>query len=103
MHTPSDTTHVPYAVRAKYILEELTGYGNLHVHYVLDSEGGDEIGEKGNGTKMIVAVSFTAETRLFFRRPSQKQYDLLIQIFGEQPLWYKDALPKHFFGAYCIS
>lgn len=90
-------------MRAKHLLEELTGYGNLHVSAVLDAEGSGGARGEERGTKMVVAVSFTAETRLFFRRPSQRQYDLLVRICGEKPRWYKDALPKHFFGAYCIK
>lgn len=103
LHTPSSMVHASHAVRAKHLLEELTGYGHLHVNAVLDPEGSGALRGEEKGTKMVVAISFTAETRLFFRRPSQRQYDLLIQILGEQPRWYKDALPKHFFGAYCIN
>lgn len=103
LHTPPSMAHASYAARAKYLLEELTGYGNLHISSVVSSENSHGARGEGKRTKTVVAISFTAETRLFFRRPSQRQYDLLVQILSEQPLWYQDALPKYFFGAYCIS
>ncbi|KZT65670.1 hypothetical protein DAEQUDRAFT_814080 [Daedalea quercina L-15889] len=103
LHTPPDMVHVPYAVRAKRLLEDLSGCSNLHISAVLPPRPSDELCQSKKGTRTIVAISFTASTRLYFRRPTQKQYNLLVQIFGGQPIWHRDALPKFFFGAYCIS
>ena len=98
LHTQHSMAHVSYAAQAKHFLEELTRYSGLHVNSVLDPEKLHE----GKGTKMVVAISFTAETRFFFLRPSQWQYYLLVRTFGEHPRLYEYALPNQFFLAYCI-
>lgn len=44
---------------------------------------------------LLLMVSHTASDELLRRRPTQAQYDWLVQVFGEEPRWYRDGLPKN--------
>ncbi|GBE88513.1 hypothetical protein SCP_1303290 [Sparassis crispa] len=45
-------------------------------------------------TQRIIAVTFSATRELLKRRPTQAQYDWFVQLFEEEPIWYRDLLPK---------
>ncbi|EIW59043.1 uncharacterized protein TRAVEDRAFT_46357 [Trametes versicolor FP-101664 SS1] len=42
----------------------------------------------------IVAISATHHTYLNGCRPTEAQYRFLVDLFGEEPVWYKDRHPK---------
>ncbi len=45
----------------------------------------------------LMSVGCTQSKRLFWRRPTPKQLERLVEIFGEDPRWFEDFYTKEEF------
>ena len=74
--------------------------GFYHINYVggkVDNEAAAkcraEQTEQGPMLNLM-AISCTRSKKLFWRRPTPKQLERLVEIFGEEPRWFEDFFTK---------
>ncbi len=88
-------------VRAIRHLERRSGYNFINlVGGKVDEEAeaqGRVIRTEEDVTLDVLAISCTRSNRLFWRRPTPRQLDILIEILGEEPRWFEDSETKENF------
>jgi len=99
MPVPNDSMYA--RVCAIRHLERLSGYPFIcHVYGKVDSEGeaqGQVIHTEEGRALDVLAISCTRSRRLFWRRPSTQELDVLIELLGEEPRWIEDYETKENF------
>jgi len=84
-------------------LKALMGYKHLWWMTIIQDD--DPIPESPDDPRVtfedILVISVTASDYLLNkRRPTQAQYEWLVNLMGEEPMWHRDALPKEEFDNY---
>lgn len=96
---PKDPLHAD--VRAIRHLERRSGYNFINlVGGKVDEEAeaqGRVIRTEEDVTLDVLAISCTRSNRLFWRRPTPRQLDILIELLGEEPRWFEDSETKENF------
>lgn len=79
--------------------------GYKHLWWMTIIQDDDPIPESPDDPRVtfeeLFVISVTASDCLLNkRRPTQAQYEWLVNVMGEEPKWHRDALPKEEFYNY---
>ncbi|KAF7986676.1 hypothetical protein HWV62_20176, partial [Athelia sp. TMB] len=89
-----------------------SGYRHLHGvnGYVNDNDASPDMDVGPDGRKVsfviMVAANWVNESLgidLYNRRPTVRQMERLVELFGRKPSWHMDGRPKRYFGDYPLA
>ena len=96
---PRDSLHAD--VCAIQDLEQRSGYGFINL---VGGKVNEEAKAQGRVVRTeedaaldVLAISCTRSHRLFWRRPTPRQLNILIELLGEEPRWFEDSETKENF------
>jgi len=75
-----------------------TPFSNPATGIVIEAAANCRVDQTEEGPMLnLMSVGCTQSKRLFWRRPTPKQLERLVEIFGEDPRWFEDFYTKEEF------